>query len=289
MRYVQYLIPAVVFLLMVSVGLSLRLREVRSRWSRLNWLNWLCLLLASFILPAALALLFSGIFHLSMGETAGLFMVGVAPGAPLLTRNLARKGFDMHMAASYQLWAALMVPLMIPLLVFVAGKLYDRDIWIPPLMLLKQIGLKQLLPLTVGMVISWVAPKISQKAQPVLNVAGNVLLTISIVLILLKLGPALKAITPLVPVAALLLAVGSLAGILLLPIRDELVRKTFAICNVNRHAGLALLLSGQYVQARDALPTVACYALVAPLFMIAYAKYYSSQGKIVDIRSGSSS
>jgi hypothetical protein len=44
----------------------------------------------------------ANLFRLALGETAGLFTVGVAPGAPLLTRNLARKGFDMHLAASYQ-------------------------------------------------------------------------------------------------------------------------------------------------------------------------------------------
>ena len=109
-------------------------------------------------IPPALALLFANLFRLTPGETAGLFMVGVAPGAPLLTRNLARRGFDMHMAASYQVWAALMVPVMIPIVVAAAGKLYGRDIWIPPAALLKQIVLKQFLPLSVGMGIAGVAP-----------------------------------------------------------------------------------------------------------------------------------
>jgi predicted Na+-dependent transporter len=137
---------------------------------------------------------------LTLGETAGLFLVGVTPGAPLLTRNLARKGFDTHLAASYQVWAALMVPILIPILVAV---LYGHDIWIPPATLLKQIVLKQFLPLSVGMVGSWFAPKTSQRIQPALNVLGNLMLTAMIALVLLKMGPALKTVTPLVPVAAL--------------------------------------------------------------------------------------
>ncbi|HLN97361.1 MAG TPA: hypothetical protein VK208_02665 [Pyrinomonadaceae bacterium] len=56
-------------------------------------------------------------------------------------------------------------------------------------------------------------------------------------------------------------------------LRDVLVRETFAICNANRHVGLALLLSGQYTHAKDALPIVACYALLTPLTMFAYVKY----------------
>ena len=119
----QYLLPGAVFLLMVSVGMSLKLTEVVGHWRRLDWFTWSSLATATFIIPPALALLVANLFRLTLGETAGLFMVGVAPGAPLLTRNLARKGFDMHLAASYQVWAALMVPVMIPIVVAVAGKL----------------------------------------------------------------------------------------------------------------------------------------------------------------------
>jgi predicted Na+-dependent transporter len=267
-----YLIPGIVFLLMISVGMSLKLTEVAANWRRLDWWSWLGLLTATFIVPAALALLLSKLFRLTLGETAGLFLVGVAPGAPLLTRNLARKGFDMHMAASYQLWAAVMVPIMIPLIVAGAGKLYERDIWISPIILLKQIALKQFLPLGVGVLLAYVAPKMTSRFQVLFNILGNLLLTIAIALVLFRMGPSLKAITPLVPVAALLLAVGSIAAILALKFSSPQIKKTFAICNANRHVGLALLLTGQYVRARDALPTIACYALIAPFIMFVYVR-----------------
>jgi hypothetical protein len=48
--------------------------------------------------------------------------------------------------------------------------------------------------------------------------------------------------------------------------------QTLVISNVNRHVGLALLLSGQYVHNKSALPAIACYALAAPLVMGIYAK-----------------
>ena len=51
--------------------------------------------------------------------------------------------------------------------------------------------------------------------------------------------------------------------------------QTLVICNVNRHVGLAMLLSGQYLRTNNkgALPAVACYALAAPLIMGLYAKF----------------
>ena len=118
----KLLLPGAVFVLMVSIGMSLRVPELISNWRKLTWERWFRLLLATFLAPATVALLLARIFPLTLHETAGLFMVGATPGAPLLTRNLARRGFDMHLAASYQVWGAVLTPIMIPLMVFVAGQ-----------------------------------------------------------------------------------------------------------------------------------------------------------------------
>lgn len=270
----KYLIPGVVALLMISVGMSLSLRELVSTLRRLTWLAWIRMLLATFILPAAIALVLARWFHLTRPELAGIFLVGVAPGAPLLTRNLARKGFDMHLAATYQVWAACMIPFMVPLIVAAAAKLYNRDIWISPLELVAQVAEKQLLPLALGMLIARAAPERSKKWQPTLNTLGNLVLTLVIGLALFKLGPALKAITPLLPVVCLLLALGCIAAVRLMRLRDPLVAATFAISNTNRHVGLAVLLSGEYFHSQQAVPPIACYALLAPLVMIVYARLY---------------
>lgn len=269
----SFLILTVVAILMISVGLSLDLKELAATIRRLTWLAWLRLLLATFVIPAFLALALGQVFSLDRGELAGIFLVGVAPGAPLLTRNLSRKGFDMHLAASYQLWAALMIPIMIPLIVVVAGRFYNRSIWISPGGLLWQIVQKQLIPLAAGMVLARLAPAVAKRIQTPLNLLGNVLLTVFLVLILWKLEPELRQMSPMVPVVALLLALGCMLAVWLMRLRDPVVEETFAISNTNRHAGLALLLSGQYVRATHAIPAIACYALVAALVMIVYARW----------------
>ena len=268
----------VVVILMMSVGLSLDVAELVATMRRLTWIAWLRLLLATFVIPAFLALALAQVFRLSLGELAGIFLVGVAPGAPLLTRNLARKGFDMHLAATYQLWAALMIPIMIPLIVFVAGRFYDRTIWIPPRVLLWQIAEKQLIPLAAGMVFARLLPQVAKKIQAPLNVLGNVLLTVFLVLILWKLEPELKQITPMLPVVALLLALGCMGAVWLMRLKDPVVVETFAISNTNRHVGLALLLSGQYVRAKHAIPAIASYAVVATVVMIVYARWSRRRG-----------
>jgi bile acid:Na+ symporter, BASS family len=270
----KYLIPGVVALLMVSVGMSLSLRELVATLRRLTLLAWIRMLLATFILPAALALVLARWFHLTRPELVGIFLVGVAPGAPLLTRNLSTKGFDMHLAATYQVWAAFMIPVMIPVIVAAAAKLYNRNIWISPLELVAQVAEKQLLPLALGMLIARAAPARSKKWQPALNMLGNIVLTLVLGLALFKLGPALKAITPLLPLVCLLLALGCIASVWLIRLQDPLLVVTFAISNANRHVGLAVLLSGEYFHSQQAVPSIACYALLAPLVMIVYAWLY---------------
>jgi bile acid:Na+ symporter, BASS family len=264
----QLLLPAAIFLLMVSVGMSLQFGQVIAHWRGRGANAWIRLLLATFILPAIAALVLARIFPLTLRETGGLFMVGATPGAPLLTRNLARRGFDMHLAASYQVWGAVLTPVMIPLMAFTAGKLYDRTIWIPPRILVWQIVEKEFLPVLVGMLVVHFAPAFSAKAQRTVNMIGNGVLILVFAVLLWKMGPELRAVTPWVAVAVVLLLMASIGVMHLLVKGDPVMVRTFAVSNANRHVGLALLISGRFMHAREALPVVASYAIAVALLMI---------------------
>jgi predicted Na+-dependent transporter len=265
----KYIVPAAVFVLMVSVGMSLRHREVLERLRRMRWKNWLGLVLATFFVPAGLALLVGRLLPLNLAEMAGLFMVGAAPGAPLMTRNIGKRGFDMQLAAGYQVWGGLLTPVMLPPVVYCAGLLYGRNIWIPPHEVLLDIVEKQFVPLLLGMAVAYLVPRWAGKVQPWMNRIGNAVLTLGIVALLWFMRETLKGLlTWWLPLGALLLALGSMAAIrLLVPTVDALTTRTLAICNANRHVGLAILLSGNYLRAKGALPAIAAYALIAPFVM----------------------
>jgi BASS family bile acid:Na+ symporter len=273
----QLLLPASIFLLMVSVGMSLRFGQVIAHWRGRGANAWIRLLLATFILPAIAALVLARIFPLTLRETGGLFMVGATPGAPLLTRNLARRGFDMHLAASYQVWGAVLTPIMIPLMTFAAGKLYDRTIWIPPRVLVWQIIEKEFLPVLVGMLLVHYAPAFSAKAQRTVNLIGNGVLVLVFALMLWKMGPELRAVTPWVAVAVVLLLLTSIGVMHLLVKGDPVMVRTFAVSNANRHVGLALLVSGRFMHSREALPVVASYAIAVALLMIIAPRIFRPQ------------
>ena len=265
----KYIVPAAVFVLMVSVGMSLRPKQVIAQLRRMEWRHWAGLVLATFLVPAALGLVLGRILPLNRAEMAGLFFVGAAPGAPLMTRNIAKRGFDMHLAAGYQVWGGLLTPIILPLVVLVAGLLHGLTIWIPPRVVLLQIAENQFVPLLLGLALARFLPAFSTKAVVWLNRVGNIVLTVGVIALLWFMREALKGLlTWWLPLGAILLALGSVLAISLLVRSDDpLVKHTLAICNANRHVGLAILLSGQYLRAKGALPAIAAYAVIAPFVL----------------------
>jgi predicted Na+-dependent transporter len=169
----KYLLPVAVLMLMLSVGMSLRPGQLWENWRRLTPSLWGRLLAATFLVPPLLALALGRLLSLGGAATAGLFLVAVVPGPPLMTHGVAKKGFDMQTAASYQVWGALLTPALVPPLVAFGGWLYGHDIWVPPMKLLAVIARQQFLPFLAGMVLMWLAPAYFVRIRRVLNLAGN--------------------------------------------------------------------------------------------------------------------
>jgi len=268
----KLLLSITVLLLMISVGMSLNWTLFLGNWRRLMLATWVKLLAATFIVPPIIALTLANLLKLDRGALIGLFLIAVAPGAPLMTRVVAKRGFDMELAASYQLWGAFLTPIMIPLLVAAAGWLYGRTIWVSPLKVLVVIAQQQFVPLLIGVALMYFVPAFSTKIRSPLNVIGNALLMVTLVVLLMKMGPALTEVSPWVIIAVLLLALGCIATSFAILVPATVGTKTLVVCNVNRHVGLALLLSGTYFGTQKALPAIAAYALAAQVMIWLYSK-----------------
>ena len=267
------ILKTAVLLLMLSIGMSLSLRQLIETWQKLTPSLWIRLLAATFIIPPLLALALGSILPIGAAATAGLFLVAVAPGAPLMTRGVSSKGFDRHIVASYQVWGAVLAPLMIPLLVAGGSWLYGRSIWISPLKLLVVIAKQQFLPLIVGMILMRFIPNLCLRSKQGLNLAGNSLLVVALVGIVFKLGPALKQISPWVGIATLLLACGCLFSVRLSLGNNTDTVQALSISNANRYVGMALLMAGQNIHDTRPVPTIIAYAFAAILVMGIYAKF----------------
>ena len=275
----KFLVSGVVLMLMLSIGMSLSPRRLLENWGRLTPSLWVRLVAGTFLLPPLLALALGSFIPLGGPATAGLFLVAVVPGAPLMTRGAAQKGFDLQLAASYQVWGALLTPVIVPLLIASGGWWFGREIWVSPIKLLAVIAEQQFVPLIIGMALMWLAPAFSTRAQRFLNTVGNTLLLVVLVGLLWKIGAVLWKESPWVIVAVLLLATGCLLGMRLLLGRPSATVQTLSVCNANRHVGLALLLSGQQSPDERAVPAIAAYALAALLVMWLYARFARHERK----------
>jgi predicted Na+-dependent transporter len=83
-----------VLMLMLSIGMSLSPRRLLEHWGRLTLSLWARLLAGTFLVPPLLALALGNLLPLGGPAMAGLFLIAVVPGAPLMTRGAAQKGFD---------------------------------------------------------------------------------------------------------------------------------------------------------------------------------------------------
>jgi BASS family bile acid:Na+ symporter len=195
--------------------------------------------------------------------------MSIAPGAPMLTRMIARKGvlFDSGLAASYQIVVGLLVPLLTPALLLLMGQYYHRDVWVSPLTLGWQVASMQFLPLAVGLLVKHRFPGFALKAEPWLSRIGNLMLIGYLLVIVFSLGRVLRAVGPVSAGTAAVFALACLA------FGHWLSGPTIALSNTNRHVGLAMLIAGLNFkgQVKVVVPFFAAYALLAPLLMTGYA------------------
>ena len=92
-----------------------------------------------------------------------------------------------------------------------------------------------------------------------------------------KMGPQLRAVTPWVALAVVLLMMATIGVMHLLIEGDPVMVRTFAVSNANRHVGLALLVSGRFMHAREALPVVASYAVAVAMMMVIAPRIFKSK------------
>jgi BASS family bile acid:Na+ symporter len=256
-------------LLMVGVGMSLDPAEVIARWRRLPRVYWLKVVAATYVLPPLLAMAIVAILPLTPEIKGGVLILSIAPGAPMLTRMVAQKGyvFDARLAASYQILVGVLVPLLTPPLLHALGSFYHRDVWISPSTLAIQVASLQFLPLAAGLALKHYQPEFCARAGPWMSRLGNLLLIVYLGIILFGLRKALLAAGPLAAGTGALFAIGCMAA------GHLLGGPTIALSNANRHVGLAMLIVGLNFSAdvKRFVPFLAAYALLTPVLMTLYA------------------
>ncbi len=268
------LVPPTLFSVMLALGVSLR-PESMHHWRSRPSLP-LRVLLGSCLLVPLLGLLLLQLpwsADLSRPARHAIALMAVCPSAPLALRKAGVSGGDRQLAALLQVSAALAAILTIPLLAMLFRQAFALDGWlIRPLDVALQVGLAQVLPLLLGVLLRRRLPQLAARLERPLDKLANGLLLVLVLVVLLKAGPQLLVTIPAEPGA--LLAIGVLTGLSLalgrwLGGRDPREGLTTALVTAMRNPGLALLFASAHGQNLPGLKLwILTYVLVTLIVSI---------------------
>jgi BASS family bile acid:Na+ symporter len=265
--------------LMVALGLGLRLDELAKHRHR----PWLILrvVLGSCVLVPLVALMVLQLpisDHMSAGARFGLALMALSPSAPLTLRKAGKQGGDHQLAALLQVAAALVAVVSIPLLSDLFRAAHHVRGWnIQPGQVALQVGIVQVLPLTIGLVVGHWRPDLGARwALPIQRI--SLLVTLIVVgLILLMVLPTVlsfasgnpQAIGAMVVMTAAALAIGyALGG------GSQSERLTTALVTSMRNPGLAMLFAVTHGAAIEGVKVaIVTYVLVTILASIPFLRW----------------
>jgi predicted Na+-dependent transporter len=273
------LIQATLFVIMFALGLGLP----GDRLGRLRHRPWLLLrvLIGSCLLVPLLGLLLLRLpFSLALPEPARLAiaLMAICPSAPLILRKVDKTKGDASLTAQLQVAAALAAIASVPLMAELFTLAFSLEGWdIDPASVARQVGLAQLLPLGLGLLVRRHHPGLAQSWLVPCDRVGNLLLLAVVLLVLLKAGPGLLGFA--LANGSSMVVMGLLVTLSLLvgwwaagPSASE--RLSVTLLTSMRNPGLALLFASTYAPSLPGLKlAILLYVLVTLVVQIPFLRF----------------
>jgi predicted Na+-dependent transporter len=182
----RLLIPLTLFTIMFALGVGLKgegLVLLRHRPAL-----FLRVVIGSCVLVPLVALLLLHLplsYSLSAPARFAIALMAVSPSAPLLLRKAGRQGGDRELAATFQVLAALVAIVSIPLMADVFRASFGVSDWdIVPAQVAPQVAKAQLLPLLLGLGLRRWRPALADRIVAPLQRLADLLLLLLTVLVL---------------------------------------------------------------------------------------------------------
>ena len=275
-RFVALLIPCTLFTIMFSLSLGLPPDSLEQLWRR-RALLWRVLLGSCLLVP----LMAMVVLKLPAGELMSkptrfaIALMALSPSAPLTLRKAGKAGGHSSLAAGLQVSAAIAAIISIPVMAMLFTHASGVDGWdIQPYHVAQQIGVSQVLPLGIGLLVRQYLPGWSEARAGFFSKLANVLLLVLVVVVLVKLTPFLLSFArhelfSIVVMAALVLA--SMAMGYALAGGNPKEQTTAALVISMRNPGLALLFAELYGPSMTGLKLgILAYLLVTVLVQIPF-------------------
>lgn len=253
---------------MFGMGLGLTLKQIFEPMRNVPLV--LKALAANFILAPLLAFLLARLIGLDQQLAIGLFILGVAAGAPLLAKyaqlaegNLAfTVGLMVLLMVATIIYAPLVLPLLMPDV--------QVDVW----GMLQSLVLTMLIPLVIGLVVKARYEPLAESLAPCMSQASSITLMMQVVLgLLLGAGELLGILGTGAILAALLFLAGNLILGYLLGGPERDTRVVVGLGTAQRNVAAAMLITVQ----NFAEPEVLIMVLTGALLMLVINSLVASE------------
>jgi BASS family bile acid:Na+ symporter len=256
------------FTVMFGLGLGIPLRELRWAWHSPGPIARG--LFAMLVAAPAIALAVTRVFDLPRFAEIGIVLMAIAPGAPLSLRRSLGAGGHRSFAPSLQILAVSTAALSMPVSIAILNHLYGGHATVAPGEVARQVLIAQLAPLGLGMAIRQWAGTAAGRIEPLVRLAGPVLLVATVAIVVTNLWEVTVTAGGKVLVAIAIVTVASLAAGHLLGGADPSVRTALAFSCAARNPGLALLVATQNAAPPQVNGTILAYLMVSVLTIVPY-------------------
>jgi bile acid:Na+ symporter, BASS family len=270
-----FLLQGAIIASVLALGLNASASDILYLWHRPG------LLLRSFIAMYFVMPVIAGLLVLLMplppGHKLGLVLVAISAGAPLLPKTMLKLGCNPPYVYSLLVSTCLAAVLTIPSSLAVLSPILPQNARESPLPVAAVVARTFLAPLAVGMLLRRLAPLTVDRIRgAVLLVAGLVLVTVLLSLLVLNFSAVLEVDLPSFGAIAILtfagLAVGHLLG------GPEPGNRTcLALASSTRHLGLAAVIALTSFHAARPLPIVLVFMAVSIVATTLYTYWHKKQ------------
>jgi bile acid:Na+ symporter, BASS family len=166
-----------------------------------------------------------------------------------------------------------------PLTILLISLAFSRDAHISPLAIGRMVGLTVFVPFAVGLIIHRLNPTFAERASPIANKVGSLLLVVAFVPVLIKMWPAMIALIGDGTLLAIIafVVVGLVVGHLLGG-PDPRSRTVLALATATRHPGVAMVISAASLEGSKLVaPALILYLIVAAIATAPYTIWRKRQ------------
>jgi BASS family bile acid:Na+ symporter len=231
-------------------------------------------LLAMFVVMPLFAILMTRFASFDRAVVIALIALSISPVPPILPGKVSKSGGHPPYGLGLMVTAASFSIVFIPLAVYLIGKYFDRPFAMGPDAVAELVVISILVPLAAGIVFGKVAPATARIADPIVRIAGIVLLA-GVLCILAFSLPKIWALIGDGTIVAIIafvivgLTVGHFFGG---PGSEQ--RVTLALSTASRHPGLALAIAGANIPEEGrVINAVLLYLVVSGLVTIPYVAW----------------